>query len=67
MEQEIERDEQGYLTLRDGATYLGYVASSFNDERVLRRLGLRVFRIAATGAKRLRKADVMALVVAEKD
>ena len=57
----VERDE--YMKLRDAADALGYETRSLYDPRVLRRLGLQLYKIEATGSLRLRRADVLKLVV----
>jgi len=62
MQHELERDETGYISLRVAGELLGYETRSFSDRRVLERLGLQLFRIAGSGALRLRRRDVLALV-----
>jgi hypothetical protein len=52
-----------WLSLREAAELLGYHSRFLHDKRARQRLGLEAFVIEPTGALRVRREDVLRLVV----
>ena len=64
--QQIERDETAraddLVTFATASAITGYSPVTFRDPRFRKRLGLTLYEITATGAKRLSRAQLKQLV-----